>query len=348
MKTASQQTTTRPIVAIVANRRALRAELADLRVRHASLIEESRGAEHVLNTLGSRLDTRALALADRAAAEQTTVDNLGGEEYAALKMGVKEAQHDVQGKRAALERTEERISSIERELDAFPASGELTAVRDLQEVIAERRADLERFESALAECRMLVDHASAPGQMCESLQRMREDVLAKMATGEATAEDLADLDGRITHAEAAAKLAATRKQEAESTARGLERGIRGAQAQIDELEDSRRDLLERLIDGEIQRMGEEYFVIASELVDIMTRMAGLQHLAVRHTDSHRTYLNLSTIELALPRPGVRAVEGKRFAVRPGALFDNRVLNPDRVRDAEVAERARLIDLGVTL
>jgi len=217
-------------------------------------------------------------------------------------------------------------------------TSETKAVLANQVAINEVEQTIAKLEAAIREQEKIIIANTAPART--ELDKKREDVLAGLAVGKATAADLAKIDAEITKHGEAVKVAEQASAPARAAIAGLQRRAEQEKHVLKNLSNARETSRRALYMAEAESAGVEFVRTAHDLHALLGRLVALN---VMLGDENVLGISQAT-EYRIPTlllPAFNAVRGS------STLHDMRQLaGPGMGVPLLNAERARLRSLGV--
>lgn len=217
-------------------------------------------------------------------------------------------------------------------------TNETKAVLANQTAIKETEATLAQLEAAIQEQERIIAAGNVPGR--EELDRKREDLLAAVAVGKATAPDLAKLDAEIIAHGDAVKVAEKASAPARAAKAGLQRRAEQEKHTLKNLSNAREQARQALFMAEAEAAGEEFVRTAHTLHALFGRLTALN---VMLGDE-----NVLGISQATPYQ-IPTLRLKAFGAARGSLHlheMSELAGPGKGAPLLNAERARLREVGV--
>jgi chromosome segregation ATPase len=252
------------------------------------------------------------------------------------------------GERSALRQSQTAVRAemerIRREVLELGLGTDAAQVMAQQVKVDEARDQLRRIE-ALITAQQAVTAQTRAGLPGDSSDFAREDLLAAIAAGTATAQDLNQFDAERAAQRPQIEAAQAALANSEAALAGLERQRTKAGAQLQAMEALARDILRQFMMSEIAAAGDEYLDVARAVHAAGERLRGLKLLTVRLFPEVASGAGAGLhIEMALPAYGLRVAEPDIAFPASGLLFAPSQHKPDPVP----VQRARLAALGIAL
>lgn len=201
-----------------------------------------------------------------------------------------DAKRDVERLRTELARLEsqaikvnEERSRLRAEIDALGSGVDATILVAHQKSVLAARVKVDDLKSLISTKEEELKSASVDSdEQFEGLQRRREDVLAAVATGEATQDAIAAIDGEIatlladTDGQEGARLQQYR--ELSQTLSGLERKLKEAVDTLAQLEADTPEMLTSFLRTEAEDAGRAYIESARVVIENFQRLHTLNTL----------------------------------------------------------------------
>jgi len=152
-------------------------------------------------------------------------------------------------------------------------TSETKAVLQNQTAIKEVEQTLAKLEAAIREQEKIIIANTVPGR--EALDKKREDVLAGLAVGKATAAELAKLDAELAAHGEAVKVAEAASAPARAAIAGLQRRAEQEKHALKNLSNARETSRRALFMAEAEAAGEEFVRTAHDLHALLGRLVAL-------------------------------------------------------------------------
>ncbi len=226
-------------------------------------------------------------------------------------------------------------------------------VTALQNMVAQAEEEVNRFHELTQRHQAAKNEAERLSSGLPALQRQREDLLADIADGAASADALAAFDEEIRSVKAQegkerAKRA-TIIDEANQMIAGVGRRLAAATQYRDRLLGLHSRCVDLFLVTEAKRLGREYVEHALEAVARLKRLAAIQILV--HGRGHQGNLIFApghVAEMRLPAIEVLGEEDAPRTTTPGVMFFGSDLaeGSHAVQEALMRERERIEGLGI--
>jgi hypothetical protein len=250
---------------------------------------------------------------------------------------------ELEGKRVKLN---EKVGSLQKELAGFDLNLSVSELRRYQDDLAMKRDRIDSIKKAIEAHEKIIDDEQkkvppVPGHTLE-----REDLLAEIATGSASPDDLAKLDELIAKEqevyEKKQSVMIEVTEASHKTIAGLNRLLATAESELEIIESKKPVLLGHFLKNEIERAGKEYVDQALLLVEKFEKILALDRLAGQ---SHKT-CNYGTYKLVIPMFNTPACQGRGDS--NGVWEAVKMLTQERLEKVCKIEVARLANMGVDL
>jgi hypothetical protein len=186
----------------------------------------------------------------------------------------------------------------------------LQAVLENKKAIVKVEGTIAMLEQAINTQEFVIAKATATVKVPESLDQMREDLLAEIAVGNATSDELTELDGEIARQNAIHGETSANAEQVIAPARqavaGLRRKLGQAEVELKNLTGERRSLRQALYWDEAQKAGAEYVRVANELHALLGRLIGFNELI-----EGNNVLGISLERYSIPTMQLKAFEDER-------------------------------------
>ncbi len=147
-------------------------------------------------------------------------------------------------------RLRDERTALSEEFSSLFFYATLDDVLGYQDEVAQAEKGVADFQTKIARQGEIIDKASSLGGELIALNREREDLLAAIETGDATKEDLKELDEKIAVASKEAGNKNTITKEAQQTILGLNRKLVDAEGELKYLESQREEILRQFFTSE--------------------------------------------------------------------------------------------------
>jgi cell division protein FtsL len=226
-----------------------------------------------------------------------------------------------------------------------------TTVLDHQAKIGNTETKIASLNSAIAAQRKLIADAQATIPAIPARSAERENLIADIALGQATAEDLKTLDAQIAKEQRAyddaKKKVAADINTGEAAIAGLERKLQDAQADLDTLNDASTAIMQQYVRGEAETVAQDYVDAALRLKDAYLRLRGLN--AVLSGYGGRSFIGIGADRLYISGFALPQFDGviDKNATWPGTIFSAEwAAYGNTFSDACAAEKDRMKKLGM--
>lgn len=273
-----------------------------------------------------------------------------GKKYEELKIKVESAFQEVQQAENEVKSIEKEITELEKDLRNTEYDIPASEVLELQKRLKTASEKVGSLQRAIQAQEEIKTKASSSIPSMQEMDKQRENLLAKIALGDATGEELEDFDKRY-----AEELAVTRetKRRSESvvssanqTIAGLRRCLAEAESELNELTVQKDSARYHYLRSEAEKTGEEYLEAAKALLEKYERILGLEYLMRAFTKNPKIR-TVSCTDLKIPMFSLRAFN-ERLEKHPDCLLPEAEAASESysVLAASKAEKERMTELGI--
>ena len=275
-----------------------------------------------------------------------------GEKYEALKARVKLASQELQEADAEMRRTNQELAELEKELKNYSFDIPAAEVIKLQESCKTASEKVESLQNAIHAQEEIKAKASSTVLSTEELDKAREDLLARIALGDATEKDLADFDKehskKLTAAREAKKSSESAVVSANQTIAGLRRRLAEAESELSNLIDQKNSALFSFLKSEIEKAGDEYLELARALTEKYKNIMGLEALMRSYTDNPRVR-TANYGDFRIPMFNLRAFQSFLAKAPAGTFPEAQDAGASYcIKEHLNAEKERIIKLGINM
>jgi len=229
----------------------------------------------------------------------------------------------------------------------------LAAVLQAQSAATQASAVVKGLEVLVKEQESKLAAFASPYSTLPSLLTRRADLLAEIATEQATAADLALLDSEIQQERGKVQDFENRNAgvitDTRQTLEGLHRKLEAAENESTDLDTARYFVINAFLANEAEQTASEYLNHASQTAKLHRRLLALNELLGKHNRG-ATFASVHKHELTIPLFRLAAHMGMDSPSYPGQLHEavetQRTANG--VVSAVKAEREKFIAAGVEL
>lgn len=339
-------------------------ELAEASVQLQARIERiahlERRIEDLVHIRGSNDRSAALLTARNEArfrvrlAEQK-LGTASPEQRASFEAALRAAQKEFAGADLAYRENQETVESIRAELTA--AQEELTQLKSgcgveealaFQHSLAEAEQRVPELKALVAEQERIIAEAQASVPSATELLERREDILAGIATGDATEAELKAVDKELENLNARIADASAKASEVMATAgprlAGLQRMLKDAEQRLGKLKEQKPEVTRQFLKTQAALVYGDYLKLAHQLGEKFVQLMSLNALICEVPERRRVDHSILLMAFTMKIPRFK-VGPDREAPSMSTVFD---ATQQRIDIAKEAERQRLIEEGVTL
>lgn len=341
-----------PLVVAIRARQGLRERLAEARREHEAGTDRQAYIRGKVEAAADQVRTEKARLEALARNARIPVAQLGqrdSEHLKELEAALSKERQLLLTAETACRALNIEIGAIERQLGTFAEASDVKAVIAYQNRIDDAAGNIRRIEETISKQQIVIDGHGMARELLTKLEEARAEILGNIALGEGDESPLKEVDGKIERARNGIIDADRKVADAEQTIKALRRLLTEAVEKRDELEHGRREIIAHLIANEASRLGEDYRTFASELVEVLGRIAALEHLARAYRDNGKavSFIGSRADDLMIPAPTLPGFEGNRPGLPFGVLAAG-PLRHDQVASLAAVETQRLNDLGIYL
>ncbi len=214
-----------------------------------------------------------------------------GRKYEELKARVKSAFQELHQAEAEAESISNEITGLEKELHSYECNIPVSEVKILQGRCKAASEKITALKRAILAQEEIKGKASSAIPSMHDLDKQRENLLAKIALGDATTKDLDIFDKEYAKGlEAtleAKKQSASVILSADQTIAGLRRCLTEAERELNELITQKDSARLSFLRSEVERVGAEYLNLANALTEKYKSILGLEALMKKFTANPR-------------------------------------------------------------
>lgn len=341
-----------PLVVAIRARQGLRERLAEARRQHEAETDRQALVRGKVEAAADLVRTEQMRIEALARNARVPVGQLDPRDVARLKeleAALSKERQSLSAVESACRALNVEIATAERQLGTFAEASDVKAVIAYQNGIDDAAGNIRRIEEAISKQQIVLDGHGMARDLLAKLEEARAEILGNIALGEGSESPLTEVDGKIERARNGVIDADRKAADAEQTIKALRRMLAEAVEKRDELEQGRREIIAHLIANEASRLGEDYRTFASELVEVLGRIAALEHLARAYRENGKapSFIGNRADDLMIPAPTLPGFESNRPGVPFGA-FAAGPLRHDQVAALAAQETQRLSDLGIYL
>ncbi|EKD81731.1 MAG: hypothetical protein ACD_39C01664G0001 [uncultured bacterium] len=273
-----------------------------------------------------------------------------GEKYEALKARVKFASQELQQANEDMQRIHNELAELEKELKNYSFNTPASEVIELQERCKSASEKVESLRRAILAQEEIKQKASSIVPSTQELDKSREDLLAKIALGDATAKDLAAFDKEYAKDMSAAREARKSSENAVSSANqtiaGLRRRLAEAEQELNTLIDQTGSARFHFLKSEIETVCDDYLELANALTEKYKRIMALEALMRTFTDNPKIRTANYNV-FKIPMFNLRAFQSF-LAKAPAGFYPiaEDAGSSYALREFINAEKERIIELGI--
>jgi chromosome segregation ATPase len=282
------------------------------------------------------------------------LDAVQRDHLAPLVHAAENAEAEYQAADEWAENLNRELTALEQELEGLDCPLTAEQVLGYQAKLSEALAAVSALDSAIAAQEAVIRDSEAQVPSLIDRTREREDLLAEIAVGKATVDDLKRLDDSTDNEratiEAARQEASRITVPARQTIAGLSRKRDGGQANYDRIKGQVKRVYASFLEGEAGKNGAEYCAAAVTLVRCLRKASALHSLNARYGGKVLTNL-LGERELFIPALPLDSCKDHTASSFHGQFKDAaefRYRTPETALAAIDAERARINALGIEL
>lgn len=242
------------------------------------------------------------------------------------------------------------ISELEKELKGLESNVPASELVSLQESCNAAFEKVISLKDAIVVQEEAKQKAKSAVPSILELDQERENLLAKIALGEASQNDLSNFDKKY-----AKELASKRKAEenadsvassANQTIAGLRRCLTEAERELNSLLNQRDSARFCFLRGEIERVGNDYLELANALIEKYKRILGLELLMRGFTQNPKIKTANSNL-FKIPMFNIKAFQSQLAKAPSGTLPEaENATFPHSLNDYAMAEKERIARLGI--
>lgn len=244
------------------------------------------------------------------------------------------------------------INDLENQLLNFKYLIGAEDVLNFQEDIAAVDQKVTELQRSISEQELIIKQAEAGiiASDSDSLVRNRQNLLADIALGKASQEDLNQLDKKIAETNKATADSHTNAkatiEPARQTIIGLQRRLDEATGKLNALKEKKNEVIFHYLMNRAEMLGEEYINLAKKLVSKFSELVALDRIMGY---PHRLVRADFNSEIFIPLFSLSAFKGIEHPNYPGHMREAKnALNESLIIQAVESERSRIKALGIEL
>lgn len=230
---------------------------------------------------------------------------------------------------------------------------QLNAVLEHQKTVTAAEEAIHKLEQLIAAKKAEIDQVNSSVPNLGALNRVREDLLAAVAAGDAMEAELQQFDQKSETERADAKTAATQAvqkvESLEQAISGLERKLDHERGKNDQLNIATQTLLRELLQSETRIAAEVYLQATADLEKASLRLVSLDSIMAVAGLKPRTISAAKIDELYVPVLSAVGFEGsQKYPAWPGVILSGRLLDlSGAIKLAVQSEQKRFQESGVS-
>ena len=243
----------------------------------------------------------------------------------------------------------EDANALGRELENFNYCMGAEDILKYQADLAEAERQVSHLLNLIEQQQGIIDEANAGIPPSSDYRQTREDLLADIAVGKASDEDLIRLEEKI-RIESEAVTEAKGKampiiEPAQQTIAGLQRRLESEKKELETLRGEKGEIVFQFLMAQAEQVGEEYLSLALQLIDKFKRLRAIDSIFNR--SSHLSLINYG--EFFIPTLNLKACQRVEHNNRPGNFYEvTLALDRKESQAAAEAEKKRYADMGIEL
>lgn len=257
---------------------------------------------------------------------------------------LEQAQNDVKQRGDSITELEQELKNYEYNIPALE-------VVTIQELCKEASKKVESLQCAILDQKEIKEKANSNIPSMQELEKIRENLLAKITLGEADKKDLLSFDKKYVkkHAEMqkAKKNSERIASSANQTIAGLQRRLTIADSELNALKTQRKTVQLHFLRSEIEKAGDEYLELARSLTDKYKRILGLEAL-MKIFIKKPGIKGINFNDFRIPTFSLRAFNDTHSDYRHGGFYPEARLASKSLTTDKDFERERISKLGVDL
>ena len=200
----------------------------------------------------------------------------------ALEQAAKEVANSAKNLDDRKKELNQEINRLQAQLSSFAPVLSAQEVLLYQKNLAFAERQVENLQSTIQKHEEVIEQTQRSLGPGPSHSQKREDLLAKIAVGDATEVELTEFDQKTKASlqkyekeqKAASKVIGT----AQETIRGLNRKLAVAKEKLSSIESKKSDVRNQFLKSEVERVGEEYVELTIKLVEKFEQLVALDDL----------------------------------------------------------------------
>jgi DNA repair exonuclease SbcCD ATPase subunit len=261
----------------------------------------------------------------------------------------KDAVHALNAARAEEQRLKDELAELQQSLAGFDYLCTEAEVLEHQQALAAAELKAAGLRAGIAHQEQIIREAEGNVPSMDGLSQRREDLLADIATGDATAEALKTLDAQIEKRTKEVDQAAAKVKKATGQARqtiaGLTRKLAEAEAEVTKI---KAEVLPAALVGYLkaraETAAEEYMQAASALFEKLQQLVGIGTLLKKFPEGNDVFLSVNWSQFRIPGFALKGCEGS-ISDRAISCFGSGGAN---LEEAGRVEAEKIRALGIIL
>ncbi|MDH3997589.1 MAG: hypothetical protein OET90_02010 [Desulfuromonadales bacterium] len=267
-----------------------------------------------------------------------------------LKRNYEQAKEASTKARERHSQLKEERESLTEQLSNWDYSCNQQEIQAFQDALTKATDTVAGLKVAISEQEELIQQATASIPSLGDLPQQREDLLASIAIGEASEDDLSEIDQKIEEKELEVSQTSTEASQviskAEQAIAGLKRKLSEAESELATLEDQSSQVLSHYLVVRAEVEGAEYARLAEKLAEKYQRLIGLGTLLEGCAEKSwdKRIITGPSRRVCIPSFALDSCKGQETGLE-AHLFSNEGINPPSLA---ALEKERIQGEGVTL
>ncbi len=262
---------------------------------------------------------------------------------------VDQLQDSLKSLKKTIQATESEVNAIDESFAALNQGASADEIVVHQIVVTEITEKIQQLNGLILEQQRVIESAGVGLIDLSAIRQKKEDLLAEIAQGAATRDDLVPIEAKIEDLE---KRLLTQKEEKDkeaTEARQIEAGVRrklaGLETELEHLNQLTPKIIDQFLMKEAEKVSAEYQKQAKQAIASLTRLTALERLITEVGEqSSPIFLTGNQTQTFIPDCIINPVSN---AESPGILFKGLYPHSELVLGAIRTEREHFESMGIT-